>query len=166
MPRRVFFSFHFGNDYWRTQQVRQIGALEGQPIATPNAWEEVKRRGDAAIQKWIDENMYGKSCLVVLTGAQTASRPWVRYEIAKAWSDGKGVLGVRIHRLLDRDGRISAAGANPFERISLRGYPSLASVAPLKDPLGLDSKEVYGSIARGIEGWIEEAIRVRNTYRQ
>jgi len=164
MPRRVFFSFHFDNDYWRTQQVRQIGALEGQPIATPNAWEEVKRRGDAAIQKWIDDNMYGKSCLVVLTGSQTASRPWVRYEIAKAWNDGKGVLGIRIHGLRGHDGRTSVAGANPFEKISLRGYPNMARLAPLKHPLGLDSKGVYASIARNIEGWIEEAIRVRKSY--
>lgn len=165
MPRRVFFSFHFDNDYWRTQQVRQIGALEGQPIVAPNVWEEVKRRGTTAIQKWIDDNMHGKSCVVVLTGSQTASRPWVRYEIEKGWRDGKGVLGIRIHRLLDRDGRTAAAGANPFQRISLPGHQSLASVAPLRDPLGLDSKEVYGSIARGIEGWIEDAIRVRTNYR-
>lgn len=165
MPRRVFFSFHFDNDYWRTQQVRQIGALEGQQLVTPNAWEEVKRKGDAAVQKWIDDNMYGKSCLVVLTGSQTASRPWVRYEITKAWNDGKGVLGIRIHRLLDRNGQSSSAGPNPFERVSLRGHPSIASVVPLKDPLGFDSKEAYASIARGIDGWIEEAIRVRNNYR-
>jgi hypothetical protein len=35
MVRRVFFSFHFANDYWRTQQVRNIGALEGKAFALP-----------------------------------------------------------------------------------------------------------------------------------
>lgn len=29
MARNVFFSFHFSNDFWRTQQVRNIGALDG-----------------------------------------------------------------------------------------------------------------------------------------
>jgi len=34
MPRRVFFSFHFGNDFWRTQQVRNMRDLEGQALGT------------------------------------------------------------------------------------------------------------------------------------
>lgn len=43
MARRVFFSFHFANDFWRTQQVRQMNSLEGQALCSPNDWEEVKR---------------------------------------------------------------------------------------------------------------------------
>ncbi len=27
MARRVFFSFHFDGDFWRTQQVRNMGTL-------------------------------------------------------------------------------------------------------------------------------------------
>ena len=100
MARRVFFSFHFANDFWRTQQVRQMNALEGQSLVSANAWEEVKRKGDPSIMKWVDENMYGKSCVVVLVGSETASRRWVLYEISKGWNDGKGVLGIRIDRLL------------------------------------------------------------------
>src|SRR3546814_5904094 len=95
MARRVFFSFHFANDFWRTQQVRNIGALEGQSLCTANAWEEVKRKGKASIEKWIDDNMYGKSCVVVLVGSETANRPWVIREIVKGWDAGKGVVGIR-----------------------------------------------------------------------
>ena len=51
MARRVFFSFHFANDFWRTQQVRNINALEGQALCSANDWEEVKRKGDAAIEE-------------------------------------------------------------------------------------------------------------------
>ena len=69
MARRVFFSFHFGNDFWRTQQTRNINVLEGQALANPNAWEQVKRTGNASIKKWIDDNMFGKSCVVVLVGS-------------------------------------------------------------------------------------------------
>ncbi|WP_339485094.1 TIR domain-containing protein, partial [Pseudomonas proteolytica] len=100
MARRVFFSFHFANDFWRTQQVRNIGALEGQTLCTANAWEEVKRKGKASIEEWIDDNMYGKSCVVVLVGSETASRPWVVREIVKGWDAGKGVVGIRINKLL------------------------------------------------------------------
>ena len=62
MVRRVFFSFHFANDYWRTQQVRNIGALEAQSLCTPNQWEEVKRKGDAAVEK-MDRRQYIRQVL-------------------------------------------------------------------------------------------------------
>jgi len=61
VARRVFFSFHFDGDFWRTQQVRNIGSLEGQSICTANAWEEVKRKGDAAIERWIEDNIGGRA---------------------------------------------------------------------------------------------------------
>src|SRR3954467_748428 len=116
MPRRVFFSFHFDNDFWRTQQVRNMNALEGQALCTPNAWEEVKRKGDAAIEKWVADNMVGKTCVVVLVGAETASRKWIIHEISKGWNEGKGVLGIRIHGLLDHSGYSSTPGPDPFSK--------------------------------------------------
>lgn len=162
MARRVFFSFHFENDYWRTQQVRNIGALEGQPLCTPNAWEEVKRKGKASIENWIADNMRGKSCVVVLVGSQTASRPWVIHEIIKAWNDRRGVLGIRVDRLLDRNGQISVAGSNPFDSITIGDTGrKLSLVVPLITPPGRDSKSVYASISSGIENWIEDAIAIR-----
>ena len=160
MARRVFFSFHFANDFWRTQQVRNMNALEGNPLATPNAWEEVKRKGDASIKKWIDGEMSGRTCAIILVGAETADRKWVRYEIEKAWNDGRGVLGIRIHKLLDTNSKPSKAGENPFDSFKVNGK-SIATLAPLKDPVGADSKAVYASIAANIEPWIESAINIR-----
>lgn len=164
MARRVFFSFHFAGDFWRTQQVRNIGALEGQAVCTANAWEEVKRKGDAAIERWIENNMHGKSCVVVLVGAQTASRPWVIHEISKGWNDGKGVLAIRIDKLLGADGQPSTPGVNPLSKVRFtKREGTLADIAPLKTPSGANSKATYSSIADNIEAWIEEAIRIRNS---
>ncbi|MGX5830878.1 TIR domain-containing protein [Mesorhizobium sp. 43Arga] len=162
MARHVFFSFHFDNDFWRTQQVRNINALQGQSLYSANDWEAVKRKGDAAIEKWIADQMHGKTCAIVLIGAETYKRPWVIHEIAKAWNDKRGVLGIRINRLLDVDGNSSLAGESPFEKVNFAGsQKTLAGIAPLKTPSGADSKAVYASIADNIEEWIEEAIRVR-----
>lgn len=162
MPRRVFFSFHFDNDFWRTQQVRNINALEGQSLCNANAWEELKRKGDASITKWIDDNMHGKSCVVVLVGSKTSERKWVQHEIAKGWNDKKGVLGIRINGLLGADGKSCAAGPNPFSNIKFNASSkSLDTIAPLKTPNGSDSKAIYASIANNIEAWIEEAISIR-----
>lgn len=165
MTRKVFYSFHFSNDFWRTQQVRNIGAIDGQALCTPNAWEEVKQKGAASIEKWIDDSMVGKSCVVVLVGAETALRPWVRREIVKGWDAGKGVLGIRINRLLGHDGLPSAAGANPFDAIDYgNSGKKLSSFVRLMTPVGASSKDVYASIAQNIEGWIEDAIAIRNAH--
>jgi hypothetical protein len=43
--------------------------------------------------------MKGCTCVIVLVGAEALSRPWVKYEIEKAWNNRLGVLGVRIHGL-------------------------------------------------------------------
>lgn len=162
MARKVFFSFHFDNDFFRTQQVRNIGAVSGQTVCTANAWEEVKQKGDAAIEKWIDDSMHGKSCVVVLVGSKTAARPWVIREIVKGWDAGKGVLGIRINGLLGTDGKNCTAGDNPFDKISIGGTNQrLSSVVTLKTPAGTDSKAIYSSIAENIEQWIEDAINAR-----
>ena len=113
--RRVFFSFHYDRDNWRTSQVRNIGAIHGSKPLSANAWEEVKRRGKAAIREWIDARIDRGSCVVVLVGSETADREWVRYDIERAWVEGKGLVGIYIHNLLDRDGEQSRKGRNPFE---------------------------------------------------
>jgi hypothetical protein len=166
MARKVFFSFHFDEDFWRTQQVRNINALEGNPLATPNGWEEVKRKGDAAIEKWIADEMAGRTCAIVLVGAQTASRKWVINEISKAWNDERGVLGIRINKLLNSTGQASTAGPNPFEKVTFtKTQKTLSTVAPFVTPAGADSKATYASIAANIETWIEEAIKIRKDYK-
>lgn len=167
MARKVFYSFHFDNDHWRVQQVRNINALEGNAPVTANRWEEIKEEGDAAVRRWIDSNMTGKSCLVVLVGTETAQRKWVKYEIKKAWEDGRGVLGIHVHGLKDGNGNTTTKGNNPFFDVTVDngGTPAtLGSVPPLKVPSGSTSSDVYTSIRDNVEDWIENAIIVRKKY--
>ena len=86
MVRRVFYSFHYDNDCWRTQQVRNIGLIEGNKAVSPNEWEEVKKGGDSAIERWIRDQLSGRVCTVVLVGAETAYRRWVLREIIQSWN--------------------------------------------------------------------------------
>ncbi|KXU94745.1 molecular chaperone Tir [Stenotrophomonas sp. DDT-1] len=166
MARNVFFSFHFNNDFWRTQQVRNMGSLEGQKLYTANEWEDVKKNGSDEIEKWIDRSLIGKTCVVVLVGAETANRPWVITEIVKGWNSGKGVVGIRIDKLLDDDSRPSTAGLNPFDKVHLKsGTVPLSDHVKLVTPVGADSKAVYAHIQANIEQWIEEAIEIRSNYK-
>lgn len=158
--KQVFYSFHFNNDVMRVQQIRNIGAIEGNPPVSAQRWEEVKRNGDAAVQKWIDDNMKYKSCVIVLVGSETASRKWVKYEIKKAWQDGKGLFGVHIHNIKCARTGICTMGANPFDQFQLNGV-NLASIVKCYNPSPFGA---YQEIASNIESWIDEAIAIRRRY--
>ena len=162
--RRVFYSFHFDIDAWRAAQVRNIGATEHNEPVSDNAWEEIKRGGDAAIKKWIDDQISTRSCEIVLVGSQTANRKWINYEIGKAWDDKKGLLGIYIHRLLNQDGKASTKGNNPFSYVKLKNGLTIANypdIARTYDPPHNDSKDAYNYIRNNLANWVEHAIKNR-----
>jgi hypothetical protein len=163
MRRRCFYSFHYKEDCQRAAQIRQIGSIEGSRPATDNTWEQVKRGGDAAIQRWINTEIDGRSCTVVLIGAQTANRKWINYEIVQSWNERKGLVGIYVHGIKNLRGELSYMGRNPFEFV--KHGPSqrpLSSIVKCYNPAGVTSKERYGWIARYLSDAVEEAIRIRN----
>lgn len=162
MAKRVFYSFHYVPDAWRVSQVRNIGAIEDNKPATDNAWETVKKGGDAEIKKWIDGQLSGRSCAIIMIGEGTANRKWINYEIDKAWADGKGVLGIHIHKLKNVSGITASKGANPFDHCLIPGTTTkLSTKIKVYDPPGADSKAVYDHIATNIEVWIDAAVAAR-----
>lgn len=162
MTRRVFYSFHYEPDNWRAGTVRNIGTIEGNTPARDNDWEKVTKGGDSEIEKWINNQMEGRSCIVVLIGEKTAKRKWINYEIINGWNKGKGVVGIHIHKLLDKYGNSTNKGVNPFDHISFKNTgEKLSSKVKVYDPIGCDSKEVYKNISDNIGNWIEEALKIR-----
>lgn len=152
MAKTVFYSFHYERDVHRVQLVRYINALEGQPLLNSQAWEEVRRQGDQAIEDWIHKQMAYKKAVIVLIGQETASRPWVIYEIEKAWTDKKPMLGVRIHGLSSL-GTVDSAGADPFDEVEdVEGVPIFDPT--VKDWSGkIDTKATYNALASNLETW-------------
>ena len=114
--RRVFFSFNYEQDIWRAANVRKAGTFDVVARAgwtDASIWEEAKRNGDAAIQRLIDTNLQGTSVTAVLIGADTADRPWVNYEIEKSIERRNGLLGIRIHTIMDQERKRSRRGPVP-----------------------------------------------------
>lgn len=165
MARHIFSSFHYKPDNWRAANVRSIGAIEGNKLASDNNWESITSGGDPKIERWIADQMKGKSCVIVLIGAKTAGRKWINYEIKKGWNDHKGLLGIHIHSLKDRDGNQSTKGSNPFSGFTVGDdKKKLSSIVKAYDPPSTSSKGAYNHIRDNIEAWIEEAIEIRNRY--
>lgn len=150
----VFYSFHYDNDVFRVQQIRNMGVVDGNEPVSPNDWEQVKRKGDAAVERWIDDHMKYKRCAIVLIGSETANRRWVKHEIKRAWELKKGLFGIYIHNLkCPRTGTCSK-GPNPFNSWNVNGQ-SMASLIPCHDP---SARDAYGDISRSLASWVSQAI--------
>lgn len=150
MAKTVFYSFHYERDVSRVELVRNVNALEGQPLLTSQEWEQVRKKGTDAVQRWIDAEMAYKKAVIVLIGQETADRPWVRYEIAKAWAIRKPLLGIRIHGL-SSFGTTDQAGRDFF--------PAPYRI-PIFDPTvkdiwfsSIDSKATYNRLTLNLETW-------------
>ncbi len=115
MTRKVFFSFHFERDAWRAGQVRNSNITRDDAgYMDAASWEEVKKGGKVAIERWINDQLDGTSVTVVLIGAETDTREYVKYELEQSWKKGNGILGIYIHQLKDAKGYTDVKGSNAF----------------------------------------------------
>lgn len=121
MARRVFFSFKYKPDVSRSMVVRKSWVAQGKEAAgfiDAASFEKIKKQGDPAIKRWIDNQLDGTSVTVVLVGAKTCTSRWVKYEIEKSKAIGNGLLGIDISKIKDLNGDTSdRCGMLP------KGYP-------------------------------------------
>ncbi|WP_172196662.1 TIR domain-containing protein [Saccharibacillus qingshengii] len=166
MAIKAFYSFHYEPDNWRASQVRNVGSISGNATISDNDWEKVKRGGEKAIKSWIDDQLKGRSCTIVLIGSKTAGRKWIDYEIRESWNNNKGVLGIHIHNLKDIKGVQSPKGKNPFDSFTIGNEKvKMSSVVKTYDPPFKTSTYVYDNISTNISAWVDEAIRIRKNYK-
>lgn len=110
MARRTFFSFKYKDDVTRAMVVRNSWVAQGKEAAgfvDAADFEEIKRKGDAAIKNWIDKQLKGTSVTVILVGDNTCNSRWVKYEIEKSIEIGNGLLGIDISKIKNLQGKTS-----------------------------------------------------------
>jgi len=160
MARKIFFSFHYERDAWRASQVRNSNVVSSDDrygFIDKVDWESIKKNGDDAIKHWIDDQLENTSVTAVLIGAETASREWVQYEIARSWNRGNGLVGVRIEGLKDQDQQTDAQGRNPFDDFTLPDGTRLSSVCKDYNWNADEGRKNFGK-------WAEEAADMRAKY--
>lgn len=102
--RRAYFAFHF-DDIMRVNNVRNAWKIDHPDSALyrsfedSSLWERRQIEGDDAVKRLIREGVQYTSAVCVLAGTETWLRRWVRYEIARAVIDGRGLLTVHINGL-------------------------------------------------------------------
>lgn len=117
MARRVFFSFHYERDVRRIVQIRNSWVVrpedDAQPFYDKAEFEEAKKRA-GGIEQWIEEQLKGCSVTVVLFGAETFERDWVKHEILRSYQLGKGMLAIDIQGVKDPQKGVDVQGRNPL----------------------------------------------------
>jgi hypothetical protein len=116
MARRVFFSFHFERDIFRVNVIRNknvVAGTDGAGFYDHSEYEEAKKKGDDTIKRMIREKLVGTSVTVVLIGAETAGRAYVKYEIEQSIANKNGLLGIHIHNITSVDKTTDYRGAVP-----------------------------------------------------
>ena len=156
---RVFFSFEYNKDYWRTVQICNLGKVSDDFLFPDSAWKEVRVKTNAAIKKWIDEQIAMCDCVVVLIGSTTATRKWILYEIERAYELHKGLVGIYVNKITDRVGYQTGKGKNPFEYVCTHDGGKLSDYVVCYDSPRLSSRSVCDDIAERFEGLVEDAVR-------
>jgi hypothetical protein len=83
-------------------------------------WESRKLEQDEALKRLIRAGVSFTSAVCVLAGSQTWSRRWVRYEIARAIIDGRGLLTVHLNSIRHHQTKVPhARAANALEFMAI-----------------------------------------------
>jgi len=103
MARKVFFSFQY-EDVQRAMNVRNSNVIASDTkvgFIDKADFEALERNGDAAIKKWINDQLHGTTVTVVLVGESTDKSKWVKYEIEQSVDRGNGILTIDISKIAD-----------------------------------------------------------------
>lgn len=160
MARKIFFSFHYERDVWRAGQVRNCNVISSEDqygFVDAADWESIKKKGDTAVQNWINDQLKNTSVTTVLIGTETADREWVQYEILQSWNRGNGILGIWIHNIKDQNQKTDTPGRNPLDDFKLPDGTLLSSVCKTYDWVIADGRKNLGK-------WADEAAGIRAKY--
>ena len=100
--RRAFFSFHF-DDIMRVNNVRNAWKIthpdssSNRSFRDSSLWGNNKLENPESVKQLIRAGVLNTSAVCVLAGSMTWERRWVRYEIARAIVDGRGLLTVHVN---------------------------------------------------------------------
>ncbi len=157
VKRKAFFSFHF-DDIMRVNNVRNgwkithPDSAQNRSFYDSSLWESKKLEGEEAIKRLIREGVCFTSAVCVLAGSETWDRRWVRYEIARAVIDGRGLLTVHLNGINHHVTRTPhAKGCNPLDFMGVAKLQDNA-LAPVRYVL-YEKRRFVGSGGISQLGW-------------
>ena len=102
LKRKVYFAFGF-DDLMRVNNVRQIGKIGSREQRNPRTftdrsiWESRDIKNEENLKNLMRWGVCYSSAVCVLIGTNTWKSRWVKYEIARAVIDQRGMLAVHLN---------------------------------------------------------------------
>ena len=158
MARQTFFSFRYKKDNWRASIVRNSWVTQDRKASgffDSAEWEEVKKKSDSAIEKWIDGQLKGTTVTVILIGSDTAGKKWINYEIKASHKKGNGLLGIFIHQIKNKDKKTTSKGKNPFDDWYVTKNGNKVYFSSMYKTYDWNNDDGYSNMG----DWIEEAAK-------
>lgn len=130
VKRKVYFAFSF-SDVIRVNNVRNTGKIG--PRETKKArvfydrsmWEQRSITNDPGLMALMRAGVAHSSVICVLIGTDTWKSRWVRYEIARAVVDRRGLFAVHINGINHNVRRApDALGYNPLDAMAVYKDPN------------------------------------------
>ncbi len=121
IKRKAYFAFHF-DDIMRVNDVRKAW---NRTFCDSSLWESKRLTDPEAIKQLIRKGEEYTSAVCVLAGAETWLRQWVKYEIARAVIDERGLLAVHINGIKHvQTSTPHPRGPNPLGPVDIKGIPA------------------------------------------
>ena len=159
MYRKVFYSFHYRNDISRVMAVRNRWVTYGNQtmsgIIDSAEFEKIQKQGESAIKRWINQQLEGTSATIVLIGAETLNRPYVKYEISRSIERGNAVIGVYINKIRDFNRDTSTA----CSKYTIIDYDTNNNPIWFSDIANAIYDYVDDDGYSNLDTWVEEAIK-------
>jgi hypothetical protein len=134
--RKAFFSFHF-DDIMRVNNVRNAWKIThpdsslNRSFYDSSLWEARKLERAEGIKQLIRAGVLGTSAVCILAGSTTWDRRWVKYEIARAVIDSRGLLTVHINSINHHRTKDShPLGPNPLAHMGVAKLQPDKRMAP------------------------------------
>jgi hypothetical protein len=125
---------------------------DAQPFYDKAEFENAKKRA-GGIERWIEDQLAGTSVTVVLYGAETYYRPWVRHEIKRSYELGKGIMAIDIHDVKDPQNGSDVPGLNPLTAWTIKRNGTDVSLDRIYNSYNWVRDNGYANMPR----WIEHA---------
>jgi hypothetical protein len=125
---RVYFAFDF-DDLARVEAVRQSGRVclretIQRGFYDRTVWESRAAKNEAGLLSLMREAVRNSSTVCVLSGTNTWRSRWVKYEIARAVVEERGLLAILIDGIEPANGAPDRVGLNPLHVMGLYHHES------------------------------------------
>ena len=123
MGRRVYFAFDF-DDLMRVEIVRQSGKVGMRETIQRGfydraVWESRALKNESGLLALMREAVRNSTTVCVLSGANTWRSRWVKYEIARAVIEERGLLAIQVDDVEPNRATPERPGLNPLHVMGL-----------------------------------------------